>query len=80
MKIYFKHLLIVSLSTLLFGCGNEPDYNSRNNSMPGEDEAVRPGSELLDTQLDALEQARDVEQSMLDAVEAREKEMREKGI
>lgn len=65
-----KKILVVMTVCSVAACGSEKQAESKLSSP----------SKLIETQLDALEKAKEVEATLQDAVDQREKMMREQGI
>lgn len=67
-----KLFILTMISFLFIACSSESDQNHKTEPEP-------QNSTLFDVQLDSLEKAKGVEQSLDDAVKEREKAMREQG-
>ena len=67
-----KFVIVIMLGFLFTACADQPDQQNKSEEKP-------QTSTMFDTQLDALEKAKGVEQSLEDAVKEREKAMREQG-
>ena len=68
-----KLFIFLLIGVLFVACSSEQDKNYKSEPKP-------QNSTLFDAQLDSLEKAKGVEQSLDDAVKEREKAMREQGI